>query len=111
METLPVEVYSEQSNHAVVRMRGRNFPGAVIQGDSLSVLCSEAKEISNRLKAMGCADEELLHVAQEHQSKLLERLLHYQQVLLANGLPLPYSQAATPQDYVALIADGENHAL
>lgn len=40
-----VEIYSDASNYAVMRHPGRNYPGALIQGDSLSVLCNLSDEI------------------------------------------------------------------
>ena len=111
MKAITLNVFSEQSNHAIVQMAGREFPGSIIQGDSLSILCAEAKEISERLLQIGCADEELLCLAQEHQEKLLERLLHYQQILSDNGVQLLYTAAAKPSDLVVLLQDGDGHAL
>lgn len=111
MKTITLNVFSEQSNQAIVQMPGRAFPGSVIQGDSLSILCAEAKEISSRLKALACEDEELLYLAQEHQEKLLDRLLHYQDVLADHNAPLPYSKPAEPCDLVVLIEDGDSNAL
>lgn len=111
MKTIKLNVFSEQSNHAIVQMTGREFPGAVIQGDSLAILCAEAKEISERLQQIGCTDEELLCLAQGHQEKLLERLLHYQQILSDNGVQLPYPAAAKPSDLVVLLQDGDENAL
>ena len=35
MERVEVELFSDGSNDAVVRMPGRQFPGMVVQGDSL----------------------------------------------------------------------------
>jgi hypothetical protein len=106
MKPIKLEVYSEESNHAVVRMPGRRFPGAVVQGDSLSILCAEARDISQRLKDLGTTDEELLSAAQEHQEKLLGRLLHYQEVLAAHGIELPYSSPAASSDLVVLVREG-----
>lgn len=111
MKAITLNILSEQSNHAVVQLPQRQFPGSVVQGDSLAILCSEAKEISQRLMQTGCTDEDLLYLAQEHQEKLLARLLHYQEVLAAHGIPLPYSSAAKPLDFVALLADGDGNAL
>jgi hypothetical protein len=45
MEIKEIEVFSEMSNYAIVRMPGRHFPGCVIQGDSLSVLLNNAEEV------------------------------------------------------------------
>lgn len=111
MKAITLNVLSEQSNHAVVQLPQRNFPGSVVQGDSLAILCSEAKEISQRLMQIGCTDEDLLYLAQEHQEKLLARLLQYQEVLAAHGIPLPYSSAAKPLDFVALVAEGGGNTL
>jgi hypothetical protein len=111
MKIIALNVLSEQSNYAVVHMPGREFPGSVIQGDSLSILCAEAKAISSRLKELTCADEELLALAQEHQEKLLGRLLHYQSVLAEHHAPLPYSKAAESGDLVVFIEEGDSNAL
>lgn len=108
MKLLEMEVYSEGSNCAIVRPSGRRFPGSVVQGDSLSILCDEARDISQRLKSLEVADEELLWMAQGHQENLLNRLLHYQSVLVAHGIELPYSRAASDLDLVMLISDDED---
>jgi len=36
MRIEPVRIYSDASHGAVIRHRGRRFPGALIQGDTLS---------------------------------------------------------------------------
>jgi hypothetical protein len=105
MKLVELEVFSDTPNHAVIGVPGRRFPGSVIQGDSLSILCSEAKELSESIRASGLQDEELLYLAQEHQQKLLGRLLHYQQVLAEHGIPLPYGQPAQPSDLVVLVTE------
>lgn len=38
MERKELEVFSEASNYGIVRMPGRQFPGCVVQGDSLSIM-------------------------------------------------------------------------
>lgn len=105
MKFVEFELYSDTSNHAVVRPPSRRFPGSVVQGDSLSILCAEAKEISERIRSLQVSDEELLYLAQGHQEKLLGRLLHYQQVLMAHEIPLPYGQPAQASDLVVLVPD------
>jgi hypothetical protein len=60
MKLVELEVYSDASNHAVIRPPGRRFPGSVVQGDSLSSLCAEAKELSERIRSLQVQDEELL---------------------------------------------------
>ena len=108
MKIAELEVYSEASNHAVIKPPGRQFPGIVVQGDSLSILSAEARELSERLQQLGIQDEELLCLAQGLQEQLLERQLHYQQVLSAHGVALPYSKPANASDLVILVAGGEN---
>jgi hypothetical protein len=103
MERIELEVYSETSNHAVVKPLGREFPGTVVQGDSLSILCAEAKELSLRIKALNVQDEEFLYLAQDHQERLLSRLVHFQEVLAEHGIRLPYSEPVSTADLVVLV--------
>ena len=103
MNVQPLEVYSESSNYAIVRLPGREFPGSVIQGDTLASLCGDARELSIRLRAVGPQDEELLWIAQRIQEQLLGRLLHYQKVLSEHGMRLPYGAPAAAEDQVVLV--------
>ena len=105
MKLLNLEVFSETSNYAVVKPPGRNFPGSVIQGDSLSILCSEAKAIAEQVRQLKVQDEEFLYLVQEHQEKLLGRLLHYQKVLAEHGVSLPYVAPVHESDLIALVKD------
>lgn len=82
-------VLSDATNVAVVQLPGRRFPASAIQGDSLANLHSLALDL--RRRASQSTDEELADTATELHELLHARLLHYQQVLLANGRTLPYS--------------------
>lgn len=108
MKTVEIELYSEASNNAIVRVPGRSFPGAVIQGDSLSILHEHAKTLSLRLQQLGIQDEELLYAAQELQEQLLDRLLHYQKTLAAHDISLPYTGAASGSDLVSLVPNEDD---
>lgn len=44
MHTADVEIYSDQTNAAVLRHPGRRFPGLLVQGDSLYALCVQADD-------------------------------------------------------------------
>jgi len=105
MKLVELEVFSEASNHTVVRSSGRRFPGSVIQGDSLSILCQEAKKIAEQVRSLEFNDEEFLYLVQEHQEKLLGRLLHYQQVLAEHDISLPYVVPAQESDMVVLVEE------
>jgi hypothetical protein len=102
-----LDVYSEASNFAVIKAHGRSFPGSLIQGDSLYILCKESKKISELAISIGIQNEEFLDLLQEHQEKLLERLVHYQNVLLENGIELPYSSRVSMDEMVNLVNDQE----
>ena len=45
MQIKDVEIYSDQTNAAVMRHPGRRFPGVLVQGDSLYALCVQADEV------------------------------------------------------------------
>ncbi|MGI9455012.1 MAG: DUF6959 family protein [Aeoliella sp.] len=46
MEAQPLKVYSQASNYVVIKPRGRNFPGTVIRGNSLSSLVQMANNVA-----------------------------------------------------------------
>jgi hypothetical protein len=93
METKELEVYSEATNSSIVRMPSRRFPGVVIQGDSLSIFFHEAMALVEALA--DSEDEETFLMALESAEKLEEHLLHYEHVLRAHGIELPYIRDPT----------------
>ncbi|HSX59092.1 MAG TPA: hypothetical protein VLF18_02725 [Tahibacter sp.] len=105
MKLVEFEIYSEASNCAVVRVPGRPFPDCVVQGDSLSSLFADSKELSLRLQELGVTDENVLSLAQALQEQLLDRLVHYQRVMAVEGLALPYSTPVSERDLVALVSE------
>lgn len=92
MELKQLEVFSEASNHGIVRMPGRQFPGCVIQGDSLSVLCGLARSIQERIS--GQLDEDLAGDVSELLQLLEDRQRHYEAVLSQHKIKLPYTKRA-----------------
>jgi len=103
MKTISANILSEQTKHTVVQLPESQYPGSLIQGDWLAVLCAEAREVSELLKKISGADEDLLFLAQGHQEKLLQCLLHYQKVLGEHNITLPYGQPVAAGDLVKLI--------
>lgn len=83
-----LDVFSEASNYAIVRMEGRNYPGCVIQGDSLSILVRGSKALLNLIRQT--ANQEAIELAEELHDALDGRLVHYERVLAAHGIDLPY---------------------
>lgn len=90
MEKMELEVYSQATNQAIVRMPTRRFPGLVIQGDSMSVLADRAERIYERAKAS--MDAELIAEARRLKDALNGLLLHYEIVLGEHDIQLPYSR-------------------
>lgn len=88
MEKLEIEVFSQATNAGVIRMSGREIPGLVIQGDSLSILVSLAESISNQVKDM--SNEELVGEVNELYELLKIYLQHYEKVLNEHNIKLPY---------------------
>lgn len=83
-----LDVLCEDSNYAVVRMPGRNYPGVVIQGDSFANLVGLARELISELERR--SHEEAKEIAEELFDLLAGRQQHYEQVLLQEGIELPY---------------------
>jgi hypothetical protein len=87
MHIEPVEIFSDASNAAIMRHPGRNFPGCLIQGDSLNSLVGSLAVVQSEANCLSeDAAGELADVA-ERLSDLLE---HYKAVLLSHGIELPF---------------------
>ena len=84
-----LELWSAQTNSAVVRVPGRRFPGVVVQGDSLSILFALAMDVLERLP--GTADTELRSAAEELAEKLFAHVKSYESTLEVRGVALPYT--------------------
>ena len=51
-----VEVYSEATNHWIVRTPGREFPAMVIQGDTCHALYVDLRDLVDHIAAMSHID-------------------------------------------------------
>jgi hypothetical protein len=88
IDVLPVEFFTPVHNNAIARMPGRRFPGVIVQGDSLSILASLARDVARRASA--ASDPELQDDANELRDKLDELQEMYEKVLAEHGMELPY---------------------
>ena len=111
MEIEPLEVFSRDSNYAVVKPPGRRYPGCVIQGDSLAILCGMAKRIAEFARSIEIADEDVLESIQELNNALVGRFLHYQEVLGKHGIDFPHVHPFSQTDLVKLLADDDDAAV
>ncbi len=82
-----VEIYSDATNMAVMRLPGRRFPGVLIQGDTLSGIVQELGEVlfeKSRLSEDTAIGLDALY-------ELLSGMLkHYSAVLDEHGTKLPF---------------------
>ncbi|MFH1300662.1 MAG: VOC family protein [Planctomycetota bacterium] len=103
-----LEVFSEDSNYAVIKPPGRQYPGAVIQGDSLSILCHTAKQIAEAVRDGRTDQEDFVYNVEELLHSLVGRLHHYQSVLDEHGQELPFSNRVTEDDYIKLTPEDDD---
>lgn len=85
-----LEIYSDETNMAVIRHSGRHFLGVLIQGDSLYLLCQTADLVCER--AASSLDEDTRDEMNELRNTLWTFLTHYKLVLGEHGLPVPFSE-------------------
>ena len=108
MDIEQLEVYATDSNYAIIKPHGRKYPGCVIQGDSLAILCRLAQDIAACARDGDTMSESFLADVQEVTNSLLDRMLHYQSVLSSHGIDLPYSRPFSESDFVRLLPDDED---
>jgi signal transduction histidine kinase len=83
-----VELLSRPINFAVVQLPERNYPGVVVQGDSLNALVQRVERMSKLLEANQV--EDLAAEIEDVHEQLSDALLHYESVCAERSIPLPY---------------------
>lgn len=91
MRIASVEIFSDATNTAVVRHPERQFPGVLIQGDTLSALCAQADDVCLKAKKVLGADD--YGELNDLRNALWGFLSHYKVVLGEHGIPLPFSDS------------------
>ena len=89
MEYIELEVYSQSINRGVIRMPSQNFPGLLLQGETLSTLSQLARSIHEQ--AQKTTDTELIEASQELSDNLQKLISHFEATLTRHNIPLPYS--------------------
>ncbi|MFJ9915111.1 DUF6959 family protein [Actinacidiphila glaucinigra] len=88
MQREEVELLTDGGNDAVVRLPGRNFPGVLIQGDTLSTLQADVAEL---VKLCAAGDlEEARQVASLLHADLGTKIERYTEALEAHGISRPF---------------------
>ena len=77
MSRQPIEVLSDAVNGAVVRMPGRQFPGIVVQGDSLIGLTSASQALLEQANKIG--DAQLMRKAGNLHYMLEDLMARYRE--------------------------------
>ena len=85
------ELLTRAVNFAVVQLPGRQFPGVVVQGDTLNQVVRDVDRMS-LLLAEGQL-EELADTIEGVKELLVEAREHYEHVCAGKGIGLPYPKA------------------
>lgn len=88
-----VELLSRPVNYAVVQLPERNFPGVVVQGDTLNALVQQLERMAGLLAASQ-VDELAAEIA-DMREQLLGAVTHYESVCVARGIALPYRRSSS----------------
>ena len=87
MRKEPVEIFSDASNAAILRHPGRNFPGVLVQGDTLHTLIESLSVVQRESASLSEDAAGELEGVVERLGELLE---HYKSVLVEHKIPLPF---------------------
>jgi hypothetical protein len=80
------ELLSSPSNFAVVQMPGRQFPGVVMQGDTLNAAILSLQSVRRELR-----DDETVAELEIVLDQLVDARTHYEHTCASKGIALPYS--------------------
>ena len=83
-----IRLYEHVPNSGIVHLPHRRFPAVAIQGDSLSVLFSEA--LSFMRKAKEHNDKDFYYIAKNMAERLKGHMERYEAVLDREGFSRPY---------------------
>jgi hypothetical protein len=90
LRTATVEIYSDATNSAVLRHPARRFPGFLIQGDTLYLMCLAADAACKA--ARSALSEDKYAELNDLRNHLWASLIHYKNVLTEHGIELPFSE-------------------
>ncbi|MEW5251810.1 DUF6959 family protein [Microbulbifer sp. 2201CG32-9] len=90
MKKKEVEILSDSTNQAVMKHPGRNYPGVLIQGDTLYSYCQSLDDACSELKNKNI--EDAFYEINEIRNALWDKLNHYKIVLGEHDIELPFSE-------------------
>lgn len=93
--TKTLELLSDPVNFAVVQLPERNYPGVVIQGDTLNGLVRRLEEMGNLVGSNRAEDlEDLTAEIQMLREELSAARDYYEATCAERGIRLPYPKAS-----------------
>jgi hypothetical protein len=84
-----IKLYDHIPNSGIVHLPNRRFPAVAIQGDSLSIILSEAAYFMDKAKEYD--DENMFYAARDLAERLKSHLERYESVLKSEGIAKPYT--------------------
>lgn len=86
--TKQVDLLSPPVNFAVVQLPERNYPGVVVQGDTLHSLLQQVGQME---RLLGAGDlEELSGEVADLKAQLSDALRYFERICAERGIALPY---------------------
>ncbi len=96
MEYMELEVYSQSIDRGIIRMPSQNFPGLLLQGETLATLLRLAKLAYE--KSQNMTNTELIDTSRELMETIQKLVSHYESTLGKHNIPLPYSTIPAKPD-------------
>jgi len=87
MHIQEVEIFSDASNATVLRHPGRQFPGCLVQGDSLHILLTSLAIVQSEA---GSLSEEAAGELADVVERLSDLMAHYRATLSLHNIALPF---------------------
>ncbi|MBN6033359.1 hypothetical protein [Amycolatopsis sp. 195334CR] len=88
MSKVDVNLISRQGNEALVKLSDRQYPGLLVQGDSLKILADTIAEAVDAAQLGNL--EDVSYVTRELMEKIGSMMKNYEDMMSSNGLKLPY---------------------
>ena len=84
-----IEILDSSSNAVVAKYSERNYPGLLLQGDTLRIVLDNLNELREELDAKDVSAAK--EISDELCNQFLSLLIHYEKILKDHNLALPYT--------------------
>lgn len=86
-----IELLNSATNAVVARHVEREFPGVLLQGDTLKIIFDDLEELIEDLDAKDI--DSAKGISEGLKEMFVDLLSHYESVLAENNIVLPYSKS------------------